>query len=246
MKAVYLAQGRADLLDKLDWPEGAAVYALCYDRDVAFPWAAKSVFDPRCTWAEGRNRLADIATRDHPDFDYLIFADDDVEFVSGSFADFERAVADSMPALAVPLTDKVIELGYSDATRSVENAIVVDEQLVAIRRDLVGVDGICPLVTRYDHISWHTGCLIFEYLVLFRHTVLQFNTIRVLNRVHRGRTGGSLYHLGDWRAALRAFRSYLKTQRVGFDPQILPHIKFPRTYFERKRDRIGKILRLGF
>ncbi len=224
MKAIYLVQGAAALLDKFEPPEGAVVYALCYDSDVSFPWATKSLFDPRCTWAEGRNRLADVAARNHPDFDYLIFADDDVVFLSGSFGDFERAVEASAPALGVPLMDKAVAMRRFDETRPVEPAEVIDEQLIAISHALVGIEGICPLVTRYDHVSWFTPCFIFEYLALSSYGVLQLNTIRVQNEVHRGRTGETLYRQGSWNAAYEAFRSHLNQRGIDYDPAVLPHV----------------------
>lgn len=230
VRSIYGVQGAARRLEALSFPPGAIVYALCYDAAVALPYARHTIHDPRCTWAEGRNQLAALAAREHPDFDYLILADDDVEFVAGSFAAFETWADERRPMLGIPSMPKARRFGGVDPGADRQAARIIDEQLVALHRDLVGVEGICPLVTRYDGVSWTTACLIFEYMALsrYRERCRQNNAIVVDNNGHTAETGGTLYKAGTGREAYEAFRGFLTEHGVDYDPALMPHLRHNR------------------
>lgn len=243
VKAVFVVQGAADQLRGLVFPAGAAVYALCYDADLTLPYARQTIHDPRCTWAEGRNRLATLVQREHPDFDYLILADDDVEFVAGSFAAFEAWVLERRPLLGIPLMPKARRFGGRENDVTEQRATIVDEQLVAIHRDLIGVEGICPLVTRYDDVSWTTACLIFEYLSLsrFGDGCRQNNAICIENNGHTAVTGGTLYKAGTGREAYDAFQRYLRAEGMEYDPAVMPHLRHNRRGIGRQVEKLRRL-----
>ena len=245
MKPVYLVQGALARLQGLALPDGAIVYALCYDRNENLAYARKTIHDPRCSWAEGRNRLAELAQAEHPDLDYLIFADDDVEFLSGSFAAFEDWIRECQPKLAIPLMPKAERFGGQDSAVAEQAASIVDEQLVALHRSLLGIEGICPLIARFDDISWTTACLIFEYLTLskFGAECRQNNTIRVANNGHTAVTGGTLYKAGRARDAYAAFRQYLESSGVAYDPQVMFFLRQNKPFLVRKAQQVHSLWR---
>jgi hypothetical protein len=245
MDVVYVAQGAADRLATLSFPAGAHVYALCYDRDVTLGYARRTIYDPKCSWAEGRNALAALALSEHPDLDYLIMVDDDVEFLSGSFATFADWVVARRPLLGIPLMPKAERFGAYDRSQAEQQAVVIDEQLVALHCSLISIDGICPLVTRFDGISWTTACLIFEYLLISRFGAQcrQNNGVRVANEGHAGVTGGTLYKAGTGRDSYAAFRQYLKEIRVAYDPRVMFFLRHNKPFLIRKAEQIGRLWR---
>ncbi len=108
MKYVYLLQGTTANLSNYATmlPKDSIAYALTYDRDVAPGFATAHIYDPDCSWAEGRNQLVAAAILAHSDADYFIFADDDVEFKEGSFSSFERLISETRPMMGVPIFPK--------------------------------------------------------------------------------------------------------------------------------------------
>jgi hypothetical protein len=223
MRFVYLVQGAAARVRQMPFPSGAAVFALCYDEDVQIGFAAETIFDPKCSWAEGRNKLVETARAVVPDFDYLILCDDDVSFAKGSFERFQEQIQRTQPLAALPLMPKARLSGGYNRLTSRQKAIVVDEQMYALHRDAIGITGVCPLVTDYDHVSWHTPCLIFEYVSLtqFGRAFHQYNDVVVDNANHTWETGTTNYNVGKPGAAYEAYKQWIGRNYADYDECVL-------------------------
>jgi hypothetical protein len=228
VKFVYLVQGAAERLKKLPLPAGAVVYALVYDQDVTFDFAKRTIFDPKCSFAAGRNQLGELALAAEPDADYFIFCDDDIEFNAGSFVEFERLVERSRPKMATPLSQKTRGYGAVDYEVEIQTAIVVDEQLVAIHRSAAATEGVWPLTTEFDDVSWWLPCQIFEYLALrtFGRHFHQYNKIIVENDVHTWQTGSTNYTLAPNQKRVPLLtepllKQYLHRRNIDYDPTVL-------------------------
>ncbi len=197
------------MLAALRFPDQARVFALCYDHDVAIPYSERTIFDPECSWAAGRNRLLALALEHCPDTDYFVFCDDDIVFVTGSFEKFEAMVAQTQPAMAVPAVPKTRK--FTNWNLEVQTVLRLDEQLVALHRSVIGFRGIAPLVEDYDAISWYIPCLIFEYctLKLYGRACHQYNNVVIVNDVHRQSDVGSNYKTGDEAEIYRLFEEFI-------------------------------------
>jgi hypothetical protein len=197
MRITYLAQGSRARLLELPIPYGARVFHLAYDDPEPLSGAG-FIHDSACTWAEGRNRLVDLAREAGP-FDYLIFCDDDCRIARGSFAIFEDALRRMRPAIAIPVMPKARMHG-AVLDQPVQGAVVIDEQMVAVHRSVLDTPGVCPLVTDYDPVSWYAACLIFEHEVLarFGSAVHQVNQLEIDNAVHTWTDPDASYRQGEW------------------------------------------------
>ena len=109
---IYMVQGTSDRIGEylhLRERPGADAVFLTYDRE-----REGCIFFPNSTFMQGRNRMLAEA-RKLGDHRYFIFMDDDVEFVRGSYGDFESLLLQLRPAIGVPvfgrLRDSVIGLG---------------------------------------------------------------------------------------------------------------------------------------
>lgn len=245
MKFVYLVQGAAARLRKLPLPPDATVYALVYDEDVAFDFAKQTIFDPRCSFAAGRNQLGDVALAAESDADYFIFCDDDIEFSSGSFVEFQGFVERTRPKMATPLSQKTRATDAVNYDVEIQPAIVLDEQLVAIHRSVAGTDGVWPLTTEFDDISWWLPCQIFEYIALrtFGRHFHQYNKIVVENNTHTWRVGSANYKLtGNQVTEPLVTESllieYLRRRNIDYDPTVLRPWR-NRFSWSLRRGRLG-------
>jgi hypothetical protein len=215
----YLVQGaRANLLT-LRFPEGAPVYRLCYDDPLPIPGAG-FIYDNACSWAGGRNRLLELA-RANPEHEYLVFCDDDCVLTRGSFEEFAATLLAARPAVATPVMPKGRLFGPLH-NRSIQAAVVLDEQMVAIHKSLVGIPGLAPLVTAYDDVSWYASSLIFEHqaLAMFGRRVQQFNKIEIANDGHAWMEPGAKYRQGEWRNYWPLVHRWLRNNGV-YDYRII-------------------------
>ena len=103
MKLVYMVQTEADLPEVfyplLHMPD-VTVLHLSFRKQV--PGA---LYLPDSTWTEGRNALLAAARAMGQDFEYYVFCDDDLEFERGSFSVFNAQLAETRPAIGIPLYD---------------------------------------------------------------------------------------------------------------------------------------------
>ena len=189
---VYLMQGTSDRIGEYlhlrERPDADAVF-LTYDRE-----REGCIFFPNSTFMQGRNRMLAEA-RKLGDYRYFIFMDDDVEFVRGSYDEFESLLLQLRPAIGVPvfgrLRDAVIGFGspfgriylpYMDW----QIAWDYDGQMNAYHRDLV-LDGLVIPYWESFTDNWWVSDIISSALAMnfYRGGVLQFNRIVISNKIHR-------------------------------------------------------------
>lgn len=206
----YLIQGARHKLLEATFPEGASIYMLCYDDEVPVP-GTSFLFDPHCTWAEGRNKLATVAAT-NPAHEYFVFCDDDCRFLKGGLREFEALLLKHQPLVAQPVMPKA-KMCDQVLEQSVQAAVVIDEQMYAVHRSVLGHVGISPIVTDYDAKSWYAACLILEHEALARYPqqVMQFNSIEIDNLGHSADTPGSKYVVGDWDQYWPEVESWLRS-----------------------------------
>jgi hypothetical protein len=220
---VYLVQGAWARLSQLHFPAVSPVLALCHDHDGSLPSAEETIFDPKCTWAAGRNRLRTLALSRYPDADYFIFCDDDIVFAEGSFMLFEAMLTTTRPAVGVPIVPKALLWKTAVTTLEVQRGLCLDEQMVALHRSIMGEAGIAPLETAYDEVSWYAACLIFEYSVLKQYASAchQYNRIRIENPRHTVHDGSTLYRIGHPHDYLPLVIDWILKRKGSYDDTII-------------------------
>lgn len=162
------------------------LYFLTFDQPLDVV-AAQGIFDPECTWAEGRNLLLAEA-RKNGDYDYYIFLDDDTELLASSFDEFEILLDECQPYLGIPLANGFHDTRWWCPRLAVQEPIAFDQIVQAYSREAVEDSVLVPFVTEFDNESWHYSCEINHYLALafFRGRIAQFNAIRIRNARHSG------------------------------------------------------------
>jgi len=143
-----------------------------------------AIYLPDSTWTEGRNALL-AAARDHgADFDYYVFCDDDMEFVSGSFAEFNGQLARLQPAVATPLYDFAPNKHEEFAAHTV---YAFDAMMNAFHRDLITDRIVLPYYAGFDTQSWWFSQFFVIHLasVLYPDHVIRLNSIRITNTMSR-------------------------------------------------------------
>lgn len=180
---IYLVQGQADFikkyLDLADRDSSDAVF-LTYDQPVN-----GATFLPNSTWAQGRNKLFEIALNTGS-YRYYIFCDDDIEFKIGGWDKFERNLKDLAPAIAVPVF--IPKTKKTPLSRlKYQSFLINDEQLMAFHNKVFTDGVILPYYTQFDHLHWWASCEIQEILIqnFYPYDSIQFNDIHVINRASR-------------------------------------------------------------
>ena len=67
-----------------------------------------------------------------------------------------------------------------------QSFLLNDQQVVAVRRELVDQALLVPWVTRFDDVDWWASCEL-EQLVIqnhYRHGAVQLNDVEVINEIH--------------------------------------------------------------
>ena len=205
---IYLVQGQRELVSTFlhlaDRPRADALF-LTYDEPLE---AEGAIFFPNSTWAEGRNRLLEEA-RLKGTYRYYIYSDDDVEFETGSWHDFEDRLLAHTPAIGVPVVPKTRD---TTVPLPVQPFRLNDEQVMGLHHDVVEDNLIVPYQTRFDNVHWWASCQIQQILIqTFYHPgALQFNGISVRNecagRYANPDEGRSIYK--------KTIRDWLDTQLV--------------------------------
>ncbi|MGB1249200.1 MAG: hypothetical protein ACPG8W_01095 [Candidatus Promineifilaceae bacterium] len=174
---IYLVQGQAKLVQAyLSLKERADTLFLTYDEPLD-----GAIFFPNSTWAEGRNHLLEIA-RSRGAYRYTIFCDDDIQFLRGGWALFERALLRYEPAVGVPIfTPKTVKTPLRGLPY--QPFLINDEQLMAFHHTVVADNILLPYQTQFDNIHWWASCRIQEVLTqnFYTPNAIQFNHIHVLN-----------------------------------------------------------------
>lgn len=186
VRFAYLVQGQAHLVERFDYlqSENSDLFYLTFDKPLDMP-AAFGVFDPLCTWAEGRNLLLE-ESRKVRDYAYFIFLDDDTELLNFTFADFEKVLLEYRPYMGVPLADVIEDSGRWCPKIEVQQPVAFDQIVQAYSWEAVRDRVLVPFVTKFDTDSWWYSCEINNYLGLtyFQTRIAQFNFLRVRNGRH--------------------------------------------------------------
>lgn len=178
---IYLVQGEARLirgfLHLADRPRADALF-LTYDEPLD-----GATFFPDSTWSDGRNKLLEMAKAQGP-YEFYVFSDDDVEFERGGWTKFEDRVLRHRPAIGVPVVPKTSWTPLPGLRT--QPFTVNDEQVMAIRRDVVEDNLIVPYQSQFDAVHWWAACEIQEILIqtFYPDSAIQFNDICVRNECH--------------------------------------------------------------
>lgn len=181
---IYLVQGQANLVKNyvhLRNRTSSHLISLTYDEPLD-----GSIYFPNSTWAEGRNRLLEEVAKLQYEYEYLIYCDDDVMFYMGDWDLFESEVLKYRPAVAVPVVSRTVRTIEPFPLIDVQRFVYNDEQLMAIRRDVIEDRKIVPYKTEYDSLHWWATCYAQELLIqkYYAFDTLQINRCRVLNLEH--------------------------------------------------------------
>lgn len=143
-----------------------------------------SIFFPKSTWTEGRNKLLSEALKMDKEYLYYIFLDDDVEFQKGSWRQFEDELLKYQPAVATPYL-----IGYPhniDTDMEAQTCFMFDAMYNAYHKDVLKDGFILPYFPGFDKKSWwYSQSFVIHLMHLFfpDHT-LQINTVRIENNFH--------------------------------------------------------------
>jgi len=243
MNICYLIQGSARLLKNFPFPRSNDIFIASYDEPLSID-GAKTIYVPNTSWAEGRNTLLDTALKKNK-YDYFVFCDDDVSFLSGSFFSFEQALRVYKPLVGVPRTPASEMFVPTISDTSVQRANIFDQQFIALHKKLIGKVGIAPLVTEYDNVSWHITCEIFNYLLTheFHKFIHQYNDIMISNNEHRVGSEESDYRITDKITTQKCIKAYLEDKgihyRVGLIKSFILH-KNPKNWYKSFYNNIFK------
>lgn len=201
---LYLVQGQSDLvknyLHLADRENSDAIF-LTYDKPIQ-----EALFFPNSTWAQGRNKMLEIALTKE-DYLYYIFCDDDIAFKKGNWDEFEKQIVMLTPAIAIPVflqKTKRTPLRWLKYHSFLFN----DEQLIAFHNEVVKDKIVLPYQNQFDDIHWWASCEIQQILIqnFYFSDSIQLNKIHISNEC-RARypdqdTGRHMYekHIRDWLA----------------------------------------------
>jgi hypothetical protein len=185
---LYLIQGKAELMKNYlhlsDNPKADAIF-LTYDQpieSVINQAVEESIFFPKSTWAEGRNKLLEMALT-KGEYLYYIFCDDDIKFIKGSWEIFEKQLLTYKPAIAVPINRKTIRSPSPLKGLKYQSFLINDEQLMAFHQDVVKDFILLPYQNQFDSKYWWIACEIQEALIqkFYCSDAIQFNNIFISN-----------------------------------------------------------------
>jgi len=183
---LYLIQGKAELMKNylhLSDNPNADIIFLTYDQPIETvinQAIEESIFFPKSTWTEGRNKLLEMALS-KGEYLYYIFCDDDIKFTKGSWDIFEEQLLTDKPAIAVPINPKTIQTPLPGL--KYQAFLINDEQLIAFHQEVVKDFILLPYIDKYDSIYWWAACQIQEVLIqnFYGSNAIQFNNIRISN-----------------------------------------------------------------
>ncbi len=187
---LYLIQGRKENVLKYSYlqNENADLIALTFDLEILENElnSISTIFLPNSTWAEGRNKQLEDAKKLDSKYLYYIFIDDDVEFIKGTFSDFEQQLLKNKPAIGVPLLTIIKNTYRYNHNLKIQHPFAVDQQVQAYHYKVIEESIVMPLETKFDKLSWWYSCEINSFLILsyYRGYSMQFNEIIVDNLGH--------------------------------------------------------------
>jgi hypothetical protein len=187
---LYLIQGRKENVLKYAYLQNVDSDLMTLTFDVKILKnelnAIINIFLPKSSWAEGRNIQLETAKSLETKYLYYIFIDDDVEFVKGTFLDFESNLLRHKPAIGVPLLTIIKKTNKYNPTLKIQHPVAIDQQIQAYHYKVLNDSVVMPLETKFDKLSWWYPCEINSFLILshYKGYVIQFNDIVVDNVGH--------------------------------------------------------------
>lgn len=187
---VYLLQGSQNNITKYKHLQNsdADLITLTYDFEISSldGFGLINAYFPNSTWAQGRNRLLEIAIDTGKDWDYYIFIDDDVIFEKGDFLTFQNALSQHQPMIGMPLCDEVKHTKRYNELLEMQIPEAFDQLCQAYHKDVVSAQTVIPFETKFDNDSWWYSCEINQFEIFFHYPelVLQFNSIQIRNGNH--------------------------------------------------------------
>ena len=201
---LYLVQGQSELvknyLHLADRDNTDAIF-LTYEKPIE-----EALFFPNSTWAQGRNKMLEIALTKE-DYKYYIFCDDDIAFKKGGWAEYEEHLMEYKPAIAIPVflfKTKRTPLRWLKYHSFLFN----DEQMIAFHNEVVRDGIVLPYQNQFDDINWWASCEIQQILIqnFYSSHSIQFNKIHIANvqrkRYHKPHIKRNVFykHIRDWLA----------------------------------------------
>ena len=182
-KYIYLVQGQSQNLSKyfhLSERASSDSIFLTYDKEIE-----GAIFFPNSTWAQGRNRLLN-EIKDVYKYKYIIFCDDDIEYISGSFDQFEKNLEKYQPAIAVPVVPRTKKTRLKLFSNTIQAFLYNDEQMIAFHADVIADSVVIPYYMEFDEVHWWATCQIQEILIqtFYKNVAVQFNDIEIDNICH--------------------------------------------------------------
>jgi len=246
-KFLYLIQGqKSNVLKYYNIKSDISdIITLTFDEEI-LPGEFDSlanIFYPQSTWAEGRNKQLEYAKSLPTEYLYYIFIDDDVEFIQGSFHEFEKKLIQFQPQVGFPLLTIVKHYHRYNPKLSMQRPTLLDTQITAFHIDTIKEGILMPLVTQFDEKSWFYSCEIINFLILsnFKRSVIQFNDIIADNVGHcwdektmKAKDSHSSYIGGTSEEVKEEVRKYI-VEKFGDQPKLantLFHDKNYRAYID--------------
>lgn len=217
-KVIYLVQGEVSNIVTFSdlQSDSSDLLTLTYDHDLekgSISWKG-NIFFPKSTWAEGRNKLLEVA-QSLGIYDYYIFIDDDARIVKGNFTNFNSLLFEYKPDIGLPLCNQIKESYRFSPNLSVQRPIALDQLVQAYSFKAVSEKIVLPFVTEYDNKGWWISCEINQYLILSQYpqSTLQFNEIEFENTQHMLETNQansmSIYLGGERKEIEHLSRKYI-------------------------------------
>ena len=172
---LYLVQASSDMVERHLSLETSRADLIIYtfDKKVKYP---NALFKPGTVWGEGRNILIEAAKKLKHKYKYYILLDDDVEFIKGSFKDFEDEVLLAEPDVCIP----AIPWYYNEILGKYRKLMpcrylamnLIDSGYISFSRELFFTDKLLPYHTGYYNMPVHKNSYYpsrYFWMMLFEH-----------------------------------------------------------------------------
>lgn len=191
---LYLVQSRIKHLDNyldIESDDSDALFAT-FEKQIDQP---NYIYIPNTVWAEGRNALVDTAKKLPQKYHYYILLDDDIEFATGNFREFEQAILSSRPDFATPnyLLNASFYKYYNNINRFFDYTTFLwfDSAFICLSSELFFDQRLLPYHTAYQTVpifqdSFYPSRLFWINLFEFFNDkrLLVINKVKIVNGVH--------------------------------------------------------------
>jgi len=159
-----------------------------------------TIFFPKSTWTDGRNKLREYIINNNIIYDYYVFLDDDIKFKDFSqeegFNLFELKLKNKKPLIATPLLE-----GYYNTDTNVKYDINVeyvewfDAIMNAYSHDIFYSNKIFPYNNTYDSTSWWVSQYIIILLCdkYYKNKVILFKDLVIIDIKIKNISNGNIY-----------------------------------------------------